>query len=226
VKLVRRVGRVRVFLWSRSWFRASSRQLVLRPARQYRWSLGQWVWGASVEQVGASLGARHWPLSVADRRSTRQDHWPLRHRLRTHLTLPGRPMRHPYEVYYVFYRTRRNISHCLPAWSGLVNVSDGSRIDAFLRKSKRLGRCDVNTPSVADMFATADDALFSCMTSNAVHVLHAAFTTRPLHAVTTRTFSADVITQNSTHHNSLTFIITSSIKHSYSFTCLCSDSYC
>jgi len=46
------------------------------------------------------------------------------------------------------------ILYCSPAWSGLTSASDRSRIDAFLRKSKRLGYCNVNTPPVADMFAT------------------------------------------------------------------------
>jgi len=46
------------------------------------------------------------------------------------------------------------ILYCLPAWSGLTSASDRSRIEAYLRKSKRLEYCNVNTPPVA----TADDA--------------------------------------------------------------------
>ena len=41
------------------------------------------------------------------------------------------------------------------AWSGLTSASDRNRIDAFLRKSKRLEYCDVDTPPVTDLFATA-----------------------------------------------------------------------
>jgi len=52
------------------------------------------------------------------------------------------------------------ILYCSPACSGLTSASDRSRIDAFLKKSKRLGYCNANTPPVADLFAIVDDALF------------------------------------------------------------------
>jgi len=50
-------------------------------------------------------------------------------------------------------------------------ASHRNRIDAFLRKSKRLGYCDVDMPPVTDLFATADDVLLSHVMSGSTHVL-------------------------------------------------------
>jgi len=50
--------------------------------------------------------------------------------------------------------------YCSPAWSGLCSATDIARLDAFVRRSKKLGYCRPETPAVAELFKKADDDLF------------------------------------------------------------------
>jgi len=104
------------------------------------------------------------------------------------------------------------ILYCSPAWSGLTSASDRSHIDAFLRKSKRLGYCDINTPPVA----TADDALFSRMTSNPAHMLQPLLPDQSNHHCNLRNRRHQLqLTQKTTYLNNKLFIIRTLFKDVY-----------
>ena len=60
--------------------------------------------------------------------------------------------------------------YCSPAWSGLCSVTDVARMDAFVRRSKRLGYCRPETPTFAELFSQADDDLFERI-NNSDHIL-------------------------------------------------------
>ena len=108
------------------------------------------------------------------------------------------------------------ILYCLPAWSGLTSASDRSRIDAFLKKSKRLGYCNANTPPVADLFATADDALFKRMLANQHHVLQPLLPDQSSHNYNLRNRRHQLqLTQKTTHFNNKLFIIRLLFKDTY-----------
>jgi hypothetical protein len=57
-----------------------------------------------------------------------------------------------------------------PAWSGFCLAADRDRMDSFLRRCKRLGFCDPDTPSIAELFGRADETLFDSVRSNDRHV--------------------------------------------------------
>lgn len=108
------------------------------------------------------------------------------------------------------------ILYCSSAWSGLTSASDRCRIDAFLKKSKRLGYCDANTPPVADLFATADDALFKRMLANQHHVLQPLLPDQSRHNYNLRNRRHQLqLTQKTTHFNNKLFIIRSLFKDTY-----------
>jgi Reverse transcriptase (RNA-dependent DNA polymerase) len=63
------------------------------------------------------------------------------------------------------------IQYAAPAWSGMCSAADRARLDSLLRRAKRLGYCNEDVPSVADLFSTADEEFFSRLKSNSEHVL-------------------------------------------------------
>ena len=50
--------------------------------------------------------------------------------------------------------------YCAPAWSGFCSAADREQLQAFLRRCKRYGYCDRNTPRISELFNDADDVLF------------------------------------------------------------------
>jgi len=46
------------------------------------------------------------------------------------------------------------------AWNGFVTASDRHRVDAFLRRSKRCGFCQLELPSFDQLMEDSDDRLF------------------------------------------------------------------
>ena len=111
------------------------------------------------------------------------------------------------------------ILYCSSAWSGLTSASDRNRIDAFPRKSKRLGYRNVDTPSVADLFATADDALFSQVLSNSDHVLQRLLPDQSSHHYNLRNRRHQLqLTNKTTHINNKLSIIRALFKDSYQLT--------
>jgi len=56
--------------------------------------------------------------------------------------------------------------YCSPAWSGLCSATDIARLDAFVRRSKKLGYCRPETPAVAELSEKADDDLFERINTN------------------------------------------------------------
>ena len=57
--------------------------------------------------------------------------------------------------------------YCAPAWSGFCTAADRERLEAFLRRCKRCGYCDQNTPRISD----AEDVLFQNVLHRPNHVL-------------------------------------------------------
>jgi Reverse transcriptase (RNA-dependent DNA polymerase) len=62
--------------------------------------------------------------------------------------------------------------YAAPAWSGFCLAADRDRTDSFLRRCKRLGFCDPDTPSIAELFGQADETLFDSVRTNDCHVLY------------------------------------------------------
>jgi len=63
------------------------------------------------------------------------------------------------------------ILYCAPAWSGFCSAADRAKVDAFLRRCKRSGYCELSMPTMAELFTDADDAYFLRILSNKNHVL-------------------------------------------------------
>ena len=61
--------------------------------------------------------------------------------------------------------------YCAPAWSGICTAADRERLEAFLRRCKRYGYCDQNTPRISELFNDADDVLFQSVLHRPNHVL-------------------------------------------------------
>jgi len=53
----------------------------------------------------------------------------------------------------------------------MCSAADLARLDSLLRRGKRLGYCADDKPTVADLFATADDDFFHRAKTNSHHVL-------------------------------------------------------
>jgi len=61
--------------------------------------------------------------------------------------------------------------YCAPAWSGFCSAKDRTRLDAFLRRCRRLGYCGSDISTVAELFDEADETLFHRILANNNHVL-------------------------------------------------------
>lgn len=64
------------------------------------------------------------------------------------------------------------LSYASPAWWGFASMADRNRLEAFLRRSARLGYRDQSAPTLADICNRADDKLFASVTGNENHLLH------------------------------------------------------
>jgi len=67
------------------------------------------------------------------------------------------------------------VEYAAPAWSEMCSDADYARLDSLLRRSKRLGYCSDDLPSVTDGIIgcrpVQHDELFRHVTSNSNHVL-------------------------------------------------------
>ena len=63
------------------------------------------------------------------------------------------------------------LTYGAPAWSGLCSANDRSRLDAFLRRTKRYGYCSEDIATISDLFSVADESLFKRVLHNDLHVL-------------------------------------------------------
>jgi len=72
------------------------------------------------------------------------------------------------------------IVRCSPAWSGFCSAADRARLNAVLRRCRRLGYVDDNdAASIDELFQSVDDKLFEKIVRNPVHVLQPLIPDRP-----------------------------------------------
>ena len=64
------------------------------------------------------------------------------------------------------------LTYASPAWWGLATAADRDRLEAFLRRSAKLGFRPTTALTLADICSEADDRLFTRITSNSLHLLH------------------------------------------------------
>jgi hypothetical protein len=64
------------------------------------------------------------------------------------------------------------LSYASPAWYGFSSAADRDRIEAFLRRSERLGYRASGSRSFAEICSDAEDNLFDRVTNNKHHLLH------------------------------------------------------
>jgi len=64
------------------------------------------------------------------------------------------------------------LSYASPAWWGFASADDRHRLEAFLRRSARLGYRDNSSATFASICDDADDQLFERITHNSQHLLH------------------------------------------------------
>ena len=83
---------------------------------------------------------------------------------------PGTPATSLHDVFHAIVVSR--IQYAAPAWSGMCLAADCARLDSIPRRSKRLGYCSKDLPSIADLFNSADDDLFHRINTNPNHVLY------------------------------------------------------
>jgi len=68
-----------------------------------------------------------------------------------------------------------------------TSAADCTKLEAFLRRCRRLGYCSDDIPTVTKMFEEADDKLFSCILANNNHVLQQYLSNRTNTQCNTRT---------------------------------------
>jgi len=67
----------------------------------------------------------------------------------------------------------------------LCSATDIARLDAFVRRSKKLGYCRPETPAVAELFEKAVDDLFERINTNCHHVLYQFLPPKTAHSYNT-----------------------------------------
>ena len=65
------------------------------------------------------------------------------------------------------------LAYAVSAWYGFTLAEERERIEAFLRKSQRLGYCSTDNKSFAEIVNSTDHTLFQSIVNNSSHVLHA-----------------------------------------------------
>lgn len=64
------------------------------------------------------------------------------------------------------------LQYASPSWSGFLSAADCSRLQAILNKAVRYGFLPKHSPSINDLFQSADQSLFQSIIHNSHHVLH------------------------------------------------------
>jgi len=62
------------------------------------------------------------------------------------------------------------LTYAAPAWSGAWSAGDRAKLDAFVKRCRRLGYCSQNEPSLTQLMDDADERL-RCIMNNSEHVL-------------------------------------------------------
>jgi len=95
--------------------------------------------------------------------------------------------------------------YAAPAWSGSCSGADRGRLDAFLRRCRKLRYYDDSQPALSELFDTADDQLFLRVNGNSEHVLQTYMPeyARPNfdHNLRPRRHSSQLITKTNTLNN-------------------------
>ena len=77
------------------------------------------------------------------------------------------------ELFKVFQATPvSKLMYAAPARWGFARAQDIDRIEAFLRRSRKLEYCSPNLPNAVNLCAKLDITLFHAIISNQDHVLH------------------------------------------------------
>ncbi len=109
------------------------------------------------------------------------------------------------------------LTYCSPAWSGLCSAADRARLNAVLRRCRRLGYLDDNdAASVENLFHSADDKLFRKILRNSAHVLQPLIPDRQPSSYDLRPRSHDKLLLNKTTYlNERDFVICMLYRDSY-----------
>jgi len=79
--------------------------------------------------------------------------------------------RHLWVTYSVPQYIPAKLMYCAPAWAGFTSAANRARLDAFLRRCRRLGYCNQDTPAITELFDSADDTLFDSILKNSDYVI-------------------------------------------------------
>ena len=82
-----------------------------------------------------------------------------------------------YETYQIRFCLR--LLYASPAWWGFTNASQRDRLEAFIRKSIRLGFCPDNVGSFQSMCEGSDEQFFNAIKNNPSHVLSHLLQNKP-----------------------------------------------
>ena len=86
-------------------------------------------------------------------------------------------------LYDVFRATIvAKLTYAVPAWSGACSAGDHAKLDAFVKRCRRLGYCSQNEPSLTltQLMDDADERLFRSIINNIEHVLQPFLPDRPV----------------------------------------------
>ena len=64
------------------------------------------------------------------------------------------------------------LSYASSVWWGFTSADDRNRLEAFLRRSTRLGYRDASDPNFINICEQSDETLFSSIKQNVNHLLH------------------------------------------------------
>ena len=109
------------------------------------------------------------------------------------------------------------LTYCSPAWSGLCSAADRVRLNAVLRRCRRLGYLDdTDAVSVDELFQSADDKLFEKIVHNLADVLQLLIPHRPPSSYDLRPRTHDELLLNKTSYLSdREFVIRMPYRDSY-----------
>jgi len=97
----------------------------------------------------------------------------------------------------------------------MCSSADRGRLDSILRRSKRLGYCNNDLPSIVELFNSADDDFFNHITINSSHVLqHLPDKLNLPYQLRTRSLNKTLINKSKLL-NSSDFIVRMLYKYSY-----------
>ena len=108
------------------------------------------------------------------------------------------------------------LQYASPAWSGFLSAADHSRLQAILNKAVRYGFLPKHSPSINELFQSADQSLFQSIIHDSHHVLH-----QLLPPIKNSGHSL----RSQSHHHTLPTISTSTAKKSFINRMLYTDIY-